>query len=158
MPQALSMDLRSRVLGAIRGGMSCRRAAAHFGVSASSAIRWRERECEQGHAEPMRQGGDRRSGRIEAHAEAIFGLVKAKADMTLAEIQWALAERGLSFGIGTLWRFFDRRRITLKKRPHMRPSRIVPMSVNGEESGRNGNQASTLAVSSSLMKPGPRRP
>jgi transposase len=40
MPQALSFDLRSRVLAAIDEGLSCRQAAARFGVSASSAIRW----------------------------------------------------------------------------------------------------------------------
>jgi transposase len=40
MPKALSFDLRSRVLAAIDEGLSCRQAAARFGVSASSAIRW----------------------------------------------------------------------------------------------------------------------
>ena len=38
MPKALSFDLRSRVLAAIDAGLSCRQAAARFGVSASSAI------------------------------------------------------------------------------------------------------------------------
>ena len=47
MARALSMDLRSRVPSAIREGMSCRQAAAHFGISASSAIRWCEREREK---------------------------------------------------------------------------------------------------------------
>jgi transposase len=124
MARALSIDLRSRVLGAIKRGMSCRQAAVRFGVSASSAIRWCGRERDQGHAEPKRQGGDRRSARIEAHAAIILDLVQATPDLTLAELQKALAEQGLSFGIGTLWRFFDRRQITLKKRRHMRPSRI----------------------------------
>jgi transposase len=40
MLQPLSFDLRSRVLAAIDNGLSCRQAAARFGVSASSAIRW----------------------------------------------------------------------------------------------------------------------
>jgi len=40
MPKSLSFDLRSRVLAAIDGGFSCRQAAARFGISASSAIRW----------------------------------------------------------------------------------------------------------------------
>ena len=38
MPKALSFDLRTRVLPAIDAGLSCRQAAARFGVSASSAI------------------------------------------------------------------------------------------------------------------------
>jgi transposase len=119
------MDLRTRVLAAIGGGMSCRQAAAHFGISASSAIRWRALQRLRGDAQPGRQGGDQRSGRIEAHAATILDLVAATPDMTLAEIRMVLAGKGASFGIGTLWRFFARRRITLKKRRRMPPSRIA---------------------------------
>jgi transposase len=97
-------------------------------VSASSAIRWRAREREQGDARPKALGGDRRSGRIEAHAGLILGLVAEQPDITLAEIQAALADKGVSVGIGTLWRFFDRRRITLKKRRRTPPSRTVRTS------------------------------
>ena len=125
MSKALSLDLRTRVLAAIAGGLSCRKAAERFGVSASSAIRWRAREREQGNAKPKALGGDRRSGRIEAHAELILALVEQTPDMTLMELKAALAERSFGVGIGTLWRFFDRRRITLKKRRRMRPSRIA---------------------------------
>ena len=77
MARALSTDLRSRVLSSIAEGLSCRQAAARFGVSASSAIRWRQLEREHGDACPKQQGGDRRSDRIEAHAETILGLVEA---------------------------------------------------------------------------------
>jgi transposase len=40
MGQPLSMDLRTRLLAAIDAGMSCRGAAARFGVAPSTAIRW----------------------------------------------------------------------------------------------------------------------
>jgi len=40
MAKALSVDLRQRVIAAIDGGLSCRQAAEHFGVS---AIRWHGR-------------------------------------------------------------------------------------------------------------------
>jgi len=116
MSKALSLDLRTRVLAAIAGGLSCRQAAARFGVSASSAIRWRALERQQGDARPKALGGDRRSGRIEAHAGLILALVEDKPDMTLEELRAALAGRGVSVGYGTLWRFFDRRGITRKKR------------------------------------------
>ena len=43
MAKALSVDLRQRVIAAIDGGLSCRQAAEHFGVSAASAIRWHSR-------------------------------------------------------------------------------------------------------------------
>ena len=97
-------------------------------MSASSAIRWRAREREQGDARPKALGGDRRSGRIEAHAGPIMALVEETPDMTLMEIRAALAEQGVGVGLATLWRFFDRRRITLKKRARTRSNRIVRTS------------------------------
>jgi transposase len=128
MSKALSLDLRERVLVAIAGGMSCRQAAARFGVSASSAIRWRARVRAQGDARPKALGGDRRSGRIEAHAALILRLVEGTPDITLVELRSELASRGVGVGVATLWRFFERRRITLKKRRRTRPSRTARTS------------------------------
>jgi transposase len=128
MAKALSFDLRRRVIAVVKSGMSCRQAAERFGVSASSAIRWCAQERKTGDARPKPQGGDRRSGRIEAHAALILSAVNKTPDITLAELQQKLAERGMRVGIGTLWRFFERRRITLKKRPRTQPNRIGPIS------------------------------
>ncbi|WP_245284921.1 helix-turn-helix domain-containing protein, partial [Bradyrhizobium sp. th.b2] len=75
MARALSVDLRQRVIAAIDGGMSCRQAAERFGVSAASAIRWRGRLKEVGDIVPKRQGGDRKSQRIEAHSQLILEAV-----------------------------------------------------------------------------------
>ena len=94
------------------------------GVSASSAIRWNDRRRREGDFAPRALGGDRRSGRIEAYAALILSLVDEKPDMTLAELQARLTEKGIGAGLGTLWRFFKRRGITRKKRPRMPPSRI----------------------------------
>ena len=77
---------------------------------------------------PGPRGGDRRSGRIEAQAEVILGLLESKPDITLAEIEAALAERGVSVSSTSIWRFFDRRKITLKKSRRMRMSKAVPTS------------------------------
>jgi hypothetical protein len=57
MARSLSV-LRRRVVEAIAGGLSCRAAAQRFGVSASSAIRWRAQERREGDVRPKRQGGD----------------------------------------------------------------------------------------------------
>ncbi|WP_166302526.1 IS630 family transposase [Bradyrhizobium sp. 2S1] len=116
MARALSVDLRQRVIAAIDGGMSCRQAAERFGVSAASAIRWRGRLKEVGDIVPKRQGGDRKSQRIEAHSQLILEAVTAKPDITLAELRELLKRRGISTGIASLWRFFQRRKITLKKK------------------------------------------
>jgi transposase len=128
MSKALSVDLRDRVVAAIEEGMSCRQAATRFGVSAASAIRWRALKLRRGDVRPGPLGGDRRSGRIEAHAELILGLLDQQRDITLAELKAALAERGVEVGAATLWRFFDRRKITLKKSRRMRTSRAAPTS------------------------------
>jgi transposase len=128
MSKALSLDLRERVLAAIAGGMSGRQAAQRFGVSAASASRWRALEGKQGDAKPGPLGRDRRSKRIETHAEVILALVDENKDITLEELRAALAAQGVRFGYGTLWRFFDRRGITMKKRPRMRASRSAQTS------------------------------
>jgi transposase len=128
MTKALSVDLRDRVVAVIDGGLSRRQAAARFGVSVSSAIRWHALARRTGTATPRRQGGDRRSGRIEAHADVILSAVAKQPDITLAELRERLVGHGVSVGIATLWRFFARRQITLKKSPGMPRSRIVPTS------------------------------
>lgn len=128
MGKPLSLDLRERVVAAVDGGLSRRKAAERFGVSISSAIRWTSLRRRTGDVRPQRLGGDKRSARIEAHAPLILSLVEARGDITLAELRSALAERGVAVAVSTIWRFFDRHRITLKKRPGMRPSRAVRTS------------------------------
>jgi transposase len=115
MARALSVDLRQRVVAAIGRGLSRRQAAERFGVSAASAVRWAAQAASSGDLTPQKQGGDRRSARIEAEADFILDAVEAKEDITLTELQVKLAERGLRVGLGTLWRFFRRRHITVKK-------------------------------------------
>jgi transposase len=128
MSMALSLDLRNRVLVAVEQGLTHREAGERFGVSAASVSRWRSRVREQGDARPKALGGDRRSGRIEAQADLILGLVEGTPDITLEEMRTVLAEKGVPVGLATLWRFFDRRKITLKKRPPTQRSRAAPTS------------------------------
>ena len=123
MARALSCDLRERVVEAINQGLSRRQAAARFGVSPSSAIRWAALSRTTGDVAPKKQGGDRRSGRIEAQASFLLEEVAKAPDMTLAELQAKLDPRGVRVGTTSLWRFFQRRRITLKKRRRMRLNR-----------------------------------
>lgn len=99
-----------------------------FGVSAASVSRWRRLEREKGDVRPGPLGGDRRSGRIEAQADVVLGLLSETPDITVEELRAALASRGHAFGYGTLQRFFARRRITRKKRPRMPASRTDPIS------------------------------
>jgi len=109
-------------------GMSCRQAAARFGVAPSTAIRWHARRRKTGDFAPKPQGGDKNSHRIEAHAGFILGLWEEQRDITLVEVQRRLAERGTPVGIGTVHRFFQRHGITRKKRPGTRSSRTARTS------------------------------
>ena len=128
MGRPLSMDLRSRTLAAIDGGMSCRAAASRFGVAPSTAVRWRDQRRRVGSYAPKPQGGDIRSRRIEAHGAVVLALYEAQRDITLDELRQALAERGIVVAVSTLHRFFIRRGLTRKKRQAMPSSRIAPMS------------------------------
>ena len=124
MARALSVDLRERVVSAIAGGLPCR-AAAQFRVRVASAVRRAARARQLGTVAPKPQGGDQRSARNEVHAALILDALTQAPDITLAELRALLAEQGIGVGIATLWRFFARRRITLKKRPRMPRNRTV---------------------------------
>ena len=116
MAKSLSKDLRERVIAAVEGGMSRHAAAARFGVSVASAVRWVRGWRESGVSTAGPQGGDRRSGAIEAFGEAILAAIEAGKDITLVEIAAMLREKhGVSFAPSTIWRFLDRHAMTFKK-------------------------------------------
>jgi len=95
--------------------MSRNAAAKRFGVSIASAVRWVARFKTKGEISPAATGGDRRSGRIEAHRDYLLGLVRRRPDMTLLEIQERLIGNcGERFSSSVLWRFFDRHELTFK--------------------------------------------
>lgn len=128
MSKALSIDLRQRVLKAVHAGGTHREAAERFGVSAASVSRWRMLEREQGDARPKALGGDRKSGRIDAHKQAIIDALGPHADRTIEEVRQFLRQQGLVFSFGSLQRFLLRHAITRKKRPPMRRSKTGPIS------------------------------
>jgi transposase len=128
MSRALSVDLRVRVLAAVSDGLTHRQAGERFGVGAASVSRWRKLEREQGNPKPKALGGDRRSGRIEAHGATILAMLDETTDITLEELRRQLAAEGLVFGDGTIRRFLKRHKITRKKRPRTPASRTAPIS------------------------------
>jgi transposase len=130
---ALSDDLRKRVVEAVvESGLSRNAAAKRFEVSIASAVRWVKRFETTGEISPAPSGGDRRSGRIEAHRDYLLGLIRRTPDITLLEIQERLvANCGERFSSSVLWRFFDRHEITFKKRPRTpRSSSVRTFSSN----------------------------
>jgi len=128
MGQPLSMDLRRRLLAAIDDGMSCRGAAARFGVAPSTAIRWQEQRRTTGNFAPKPQGGDMRSRRVEERRAEILAVWEARKDISLEELRAGLAEIGLTVSVAGLHRFFVRHGMTRKKRRAMPSSRTARMS------------------------------
>lgn len=125
MGKPLSMDLRSRVIAAIDGGMSRRAAAARYGVAPSTVIRWDIDRRLTGSFAPKPQGGDTRSRRIETHAATILAALEETPDITLEELCDRLARDGIAASTSSLSRFFQRHGISRKKRPATRSSRTA---------------------------------
>ena len=125
---ALSDDLRKRVVEAVASdGLSRNAAAKLFKVSIASAVRWAKQFETTGDVSPKPLGGDRRSGRIEAHHDYLMGLIRRTPDITLLEIQERLIKNcDERFSSSVLWRFFDRHGVTFKKRPRTPPSSSAP--------------------------------
>ena len=123
MAGAYSQDLRDRVIDAVVGGrMSRRGAAARFGVSLSSAIKWVQRLERTGSRRAARMGGYKRV-KLEPHREFLEAMRAEKPDITLQALcDRLLAERGVKADTSMMSRFFRRIGVTLKKRRSLRAS------------------------------------
>jgi transposase len=69
-----------------------------------------------------RRQGQPKGSKLDAHATFLLELIEASSHISLQEMRVKLREEcGVSAGIGTLWRFFKARAITVKKnRPRLR--------------------------------------
>jgi transposase len=124
------------VIAAIQAGLSCRAAAERFGIAASAAVKWRRLWLDTGSVAPRAQGGDTRSGRIEAVGPAILAMVEEEPDITLVELAERLErEHGERFAPSTVHRFFRRHGWSFKKSPLMPASRIARTSPSRARSG-----------------------
>ena len=115
MPKAYSCDLRERVIETVATGASRREAAERFEVSASSAVKWFQRWRDEGSVAAKPRGGS--TSPLEEFASEILALVAEQPDLTLKETVAELSKRRIRTSRSSLWRFFDRRNITLKKKP-----------------------------------------
>lgn len=128
MSRAYSEDLRNRVIDAVAAGASARGAAARFGIGVATAVRWARRWRETGERRAHRQGYPKRSI-LDPHEDFLMGLVAEQVDITIDELRARLeAERGVRAARVTIWRFFERRGWSVKKRLAMRPSRSATTS------------------------------
>jgi transposase len=114
MARPYSGDLRERVVGAVEGGLSRRRAAQLFGVAVSTVIDWVDAWRAEGRLTAKPMGGDHRS-RLKEKREWLLARVAEVPDLTLEEIRAELAAQGTHVGYGTVWRFFAGEAISFKK-------------------------------------------
>ena len=124
MSKPYSEDLRIRAVEAVADGMSCRQSAKLFKVGASSVIRWTQRHDQTGTVAAKPMGGSRGTSIAGSDREWLLELIATQPDLTLEEMRRALAEqRGLVVGHGSVWRFCEREKLGLKKKPARRPTR-----------------------------------
>jgi transposase len=114
MGKPYSVDLRERIIGFVEGGGSRRRAAEHFDVSASCAIKLMDRWKRTGTTAPGKRGGSK--GKLCPHKDFLLAWVKDKPDITMPELAKALkAETGTEADPASLSRFLIRNGQRFKK-------------------------------------------
>ncbi len=114
MPRAYSADMRERVIARVESGGSRREAAEHYEVSASTAVIWVKCFRETGRCGAKPRGGSRSP--LERHAAFLLALVEAQPDLTLDEVVSAMRKRRIAGSRTAVWRFFQRHKITFKKK------------------------------------------
>lgn len=115
MVQALSNDLRKRIVEDVGGGLSRRGAARKYGVSPSFVVTLVRRYEESGCYKPLARGGDRRSY-LNENSDFIAGLIEDNNAVTLMEIQARLQQAiGRIVHISILDRFIRRMGFRYKK-------------------------------------------
>jgi transposase len=115
MPRAYSADMRSRVIARVEGGSSRREAAEQYDVSASTAVIWVRCFRETGRSAAKPRGGS--TSPLEKHAAFLLDLIDAQPDRTLDEVVCAMRKHKIPGSRTAVWRFFQRHKITFKKKP-----------------------------------------
>ena len=115
MPRSYSGDMRQRVIARVESGGSRREAAEHYDVSASTAVIWVKCFRETGRCAAKPRGGS--TSPLEKHADFLLGLIEAQPDLTLDEVVSAMRKRRIAGSRTAVWRFFQRHKVTFKKKP-----------------------------------------
>ena len=132
MPAAYSADIRGRVIASVESGSSRREAAEEFDVSASSAIKWVAAYRTTGSCAAKPRGGS--TSPLEKYTTFLLTLIEGQPDLTLDEVVCVMRKRKLPGSRTAVWRFFQRHKITFKKKPER----------GGAAARRRGAGAATL--------------
>src|SRR6266568_5152420 len=115
MPKAYSGEMRERVIAEVESGASRREAAEEFAVSASTAVIWVKCFRETGRCAAKPRGGS--TSPLEEQAGFLLSLIDGQPDLTLDEVVCAMRKHKIPGSRTAIWRFFQRHKITFKKKP-----------------------------------------
>lgn len=118
MVRPYSLDLRERVVCAVRSGHSCRAVATTFGVSVASVVKWSQRFRATGSAAAKPMGG-RRPWVLEDERDWLLGRLRDEPEITVRALAHELARRGVVVSHVSVWNLLRRERQTFKKK-HVR--------------------------------------
>jgi len=114
MAKPYSMDLRERAMRRVAAGESARSVAAVLKVSASSVIKWAQRQRRTGSFAPGKMGGHRKPV-LEPHRAFITERISQTPHLTLHRLKDELAARGINVSHNAVWMFLRREGLRFKK-------------------------------------------
>jgi transposase len=126
MAAPLSMDLRQRMVDAVEGGESRNAVAKRFRVGVSTVVRLMQRYRLTGSPAPGQMGGWKRHALAE-HEARVRAEIAAHPDVTLEELQDALARDDIRVSRSAVDRFLRACKLTLKKSRSTPPSKAGRM-------------------------------
>jgi putative transposase len=115
MAKPLDKDLRMRIVAAVEAGLSCRSAAARFGVSESAAIKLMRRYRVTGSIAPGQMGGHK-PVKLAAWRDWLMKRIGEEPDITTRALADELAERGTPVSHVSVWNLLKREDQSHKKK------------------------------------------
>jgi transposase len=115
MARAYSVDLRERVIAAVRSGRSRRQVAASFGVEPSTVVKWWQRYRMTGEVAARPRGGSKVRALVEEH-DWVLARVASEPHVSTRALAAELAGRGREVSHVTVWNLLRRARLTHKKK------------------------------------------
>ena len=114
MARAYSLDLRGRVIAAVRSGQSRRQVAATFGVEPSTVVKWWQRYRATGEVAAKPRGGSKVRALVEER-DWVLERVAAEPHVSTRALAGELARHGRQVSHVTVWNLLRRARLTHKK-------------------------------------------
>jgi transposase len=141
------------MMAAFEAGLSRRAVALRFDVSPSCMVKLVQHRQRTGSLQP-RTATRRKPYALAAHEKLVRQLLAAQPDVTLDELQAALAGEGVVVGRSSVNRYLKALNLTLKKSRSALPNRIVRTSPRPGRPGTAARPGLTRRSWSSSTKPG----